>query len=431
MATLTLPKTLNYAEQLPALPQAQSWTQTINPTNASFTTTNGIIYFDLPSRGFIDPTSIYLKYTQNYTVGATATNIRACPLYTPIQRLETIIGSQVVESINQYNLIAGHLIMNTQYDIGMKFGNQALFGYNDSTTSNPATNKFDGRTLQINTTNKLPVAGNLVGSLLTSCEKLLPVFAMPSIRIQLTMDSLANILTSTTGVSEPTGGYFTNFELCFSVIDFGPEIENMVMNMGPKLYIKSESFANSSTNLASGSSGNISLVYNQRLASIKSAYIMFCGTNSAYGVNGIFDSFDPSKGSGDINLQCGGVSYPQRPISFLNNKVGIIQELRRAVGSIYDRTNQMSISSYEFFKYEDGSTVTTADDPSKVIIGVSLEKLNTKGALLTGISSQNSPITINLNTNNATNQLYNVYLALNYDAILEIDLMNKQVSIKQ
>lgn len=429
--SIVLPSTLNYAQQLPALPECQSFTQTIAPVNGASFGPNDVIIFDLGSRGFIDPKSIYLRYKMtltNTSAAAIVATMIACPFYTPFVRLETIIGSTIVESINQYNQVAGHLLMNTTFSTAEKYGLQSALGYT-GTEANPAMSKMDGKTFpsMVATTGKDEsyYSGALIGSILTNCEKLLPVFTMPSIRIQLTLDSLANMFNVA-----PSTIALTNVELCYSFIDFGADVERMVLQMGPKLYIKSNSFSNTSTRLASATSGSTTLIYNQRFASIKSAYILFSGTTTN-SKNKWADSYDPTSANGDIQLFIGGVAYPQRPLSYLNNKTGILSELRRAIGSIYDRTNAMSINTIEFDR--DGDEETYIDEPAKCIVGIELEKLNTNGALLTGISSQNSPISVQLNNNRSggTAANYNVNLILNYDALLEIDLENRQVSVKQ
>ena len=427
--SVVLPNTLNYSQQLPALPECQSFSQTVSPINGSTFGPSSIIQFDLGSRGFIDPQSIYLRYkftVYNNGAAAVTPTMIGTPFYTVFQRFESIVGSIVIESINQYNQVA-NLLMNTQFDTSQKYGLQSGLGFT-GTEADPAMSKMDGRTfaqLAIGSTTEQSASvyfsGQLIGSLLTNSEKLIPAFAMPSIRIQLTVDSIANMFAVA-----PTNIQLSNLELCYSMIDFGREVENMVLNMGPKIYIKSQSYSNSVTPLATGTNGQISMVYNQRFASIKSAFILFAGASST---NKWGDAFDPTSSNGDITLQVGGVNYPQRSLSFLNNKGGILSELRRAVGSMYDRTNAMSINLIEFNKQ--GSDNTTIQEPAKMYIGIDLEKLNTKGALLTGISSQNSPITVLLNTGTATTQTYNTNLILNYDALIELDVLTKQVSVKQ
>jgi hypothetical protein len=52
--------------------------------------------------------------------------------------------------------------------------------------------------------------------------------------------------------------------------------------------------------------------------------------------------------TGEYSLSISGVQYPQKSLSAINNKSGILQELRKTIGSIYDKTNSMSINTVEF-----------------------------------------------------------------------------------
>ena len=210
------------------------------------------------------------------------------------------------------------------------------------------------------------------------------------------------------------------------MIDAGPQVEAMVRSLGT-FYIKSQSVVNSSVSLASGTSGSISLVFNQRLASVKSAFVLFTGTN-AVSANKWGDAFDPTQNNGEISINVGGISYPQRPLSTLTNKAGILQYLRHATGSIYDRNNSLSINSIEWNK--SGGVATSGAEPAKFFVGLSLEKMHTN-ALLTGISTQNSAITVLVSTGTATGQAHTVNLILSYDALIEIDVNSRQVSVKQ
>ena len=70
--------------------------------------------------------------------------------------------------------------------------------------------------------------------------------------------------------------------------------------------------------------------------------------------------------------------------------------------------------------------------PAKFWVGVCLQKLTIpQKAFFTGISTQNSPITVIINIGTATSQLHNVMLILNYDAIIEIDTSTKQCILIQ
>ena len=125
------------------------------------------------------------------------------------------------------------------------------------------------------------------------------------------------------------------------------------MMENPKILIKTSSYNTSIAPIASGANGNINLIYNLRYASIKSAFLNFGGTSTddAEGsANKNMDSFDVTAGDGDYSLQIAGISYPQKSLSTKMNKAGIMNELRRAMGSLFNNNNSMSINTLEFGK---------------------------------------------------------------------------------
>ena len=69
------------------------------------------------------------------------------------------------------------------------------------------------------------------------------------------------------------------------------------------------------------------------------------------------------------------------------------------------------------------------------MIGIPLEKLHIPSdkAILTGISTNNSNITVNINTSTAVpaNTSFNVNLILNYDAIIEVDTQTRDARVRQ
>ena len=423
--SILLPNSVNYAEGHPSLPEGVVATQiTLSPANGStFSAGGSVIQFDYLNRGFIDPQSIFLRYKYAMTTTALGAEIIGTPVYTPFVRMETLIGSSVVESQNQYNQNC-NMLVNLSTDVASKYGLQSAYNYGDSNTpATPAMSAMDGHTCINNETGFM--SGMLPG-LLSNCEKLIPAFAMPQIRTQLTLDSIQNIFTSGATSIVPSVFTLSNVELVYTMIDMGQQVESMVRSLGT-FYIKSQSLVNSSVTLANATSGSISLVFNQRLASVKSAFILFTGTNVA-SVNKWGDAYDPTQNSGEISINVGGISYPQRPLSTITNKAGILQYLRSATGSIYDKNNSLSINSVEWNRT--GITVpTTLTEPAKFIVGVNLEKIH-GGALLTGISTQNSAITVLVSTTTATAQAHTVNLILSYDALVEINVDSRQVSVK-
>ena len=424
---MSLPLQLDYSQSISELPECTNYEVTLTPSTGAMANISGsIIKFDFQQRGFIDPSSIVVRY--KYTVGASAgAQMIATPAYSPFLRLETLIGSQVVESINQYNQVAGFLYVNTQYDVAMKYGQQQPLGFYSSTMigaapgTPPTMEQLDGRSCVANEigTFSMPLVG-----LLSSSAKLIPAFAMPQISVQLTMDAIANIFTTTVAVANFS---ISNIELCYNMLDFGRSVEHDILAM-PKLFLKCWSFSNSSSTLGSGSNGSISLEYNQKYASVKAAYILCASSTS---LNRWGDSFDATSSNGEYSIMIAGQTYPQRALSTLNNKAYIVQELRRASGNINDKNNNLCINSLEF--NTQGNDTTTNPQPGKFIVGIPLEKLHIPSdkAILTGVSTNNSNITVNINTATATAQQYNVNLILNYDAIIEVDTQTRDARVRQ
>ena len=122
------------------------------------------------------------------------------------------------------------------------------------------------------------------------------------------------------------------------------------------------------------------------------------------------------------------MSYPQKALSSSQNRAGIMTELRRAGGSIFNNNNSMSINTREFDKTD--AVVTTYIAPAKFWVGFNLQKLTIESkAFFSGVSTQNSPITAIINTNHETEQSINAMLIAVYDAIIQIDTQTKQCVI--
>jgi hypothetical protein len=426
-----LPSAVNYQEPLAVLPpDAQNFVVACVPSNGSSFGPSSIIQVDLGSRGFLDPASLMIRY--KFTSTATgSTKMVGTPAYTPFLRLDTFVNSQNIESINNWNTVA-NLLTNLQLSVADKYGQQYGLGYVDGgTASNGSLEPLDGR---------LCASGGESGFLsapihcsLAYSEKLIPLFLLNGIRLQFTMDTLANMCSNLSGDATNvfTAFQITNFEVVYNCVDLGASAQAEVIRMNPKIKIKSQSFSTSVAPVSVGTSGAVNLIYNQRFASIKSAYLNMGGTSTTYSANKNMDSFDITSGTGDYQLNIGGQAYPQKPLSAINNKAGILQELRRSMNTIFGSNVSMSVNSYEFTNNSGSSSSYTA--PAKFWVGINLQKLSIpQKAFFTGVSSQSSPISAVINIGStATSQLHNVMLILNYDLIYEIDTATHQLIVVQ
>ena len=199
----SLPSSVNYGEVLPSLPEnATRYSVALQPTNGNSFIPSSQIQFQFPNRGYLIPDSVYLRY--RLTIAANATAITAAsifgtPCYTPIQRLETQFGSVTVNSINNYHQVC-NMLTNCTMDWSQKYGNAYNYGFSSGAPA--STEEMDSRLLAniaVNTTGvPIPFACPLPCLLTNVVDKLIPLFAMPTISMVLTLEILANIFDSNT-----------------------------------------------------------------------------------------------------------------------------------------------------------------------------------------------------------------------------------------
>jgi hypothetical protein len=410
--SVVLPKELAYAPSLPSLPECSSKEVVLSAVNGNSFVAGNLVQWDFPQQGFLDPASLYIRY--RVVVPALGTNnpyaIKKIPVYTLLQKLEVLFGSQVVETINDYNVWT-NLWSDLQMDVAQRYGSGTSLGMTGNTTAaTPAADYLtttlaqasDGALLyplqvtaqQVNYSAPLPC-------ILSGAEKLVPLGMMPQVRVQITLESLANAFVATAGetnVQLPASATFSNMELCYTSVDFGGEVQEMVKSMGDKIYIKSQSVSAMGNNVSVASVGTIDLIYNQRLASVKSLFATFCPITAggAVAVNGKLDSIDITSSNGSLVFNIAGVNYPQREISTLYNKSSVMTELRKACGALHADAFFPCIGINEFNVLDSAppagsvmsggialaTTPTSRHNPAKFYFGVNTEKLTTNGVLL-------------------------------------------------
>lgn len=444
-----LPKEINYNSAMSLPEGTQSNSIVSSPINGQLFGASQIIQFDLVQRGYMVPESLYLRYRLTVTGGTAgaATNfIRGTPVYTFLSRLETIVGSQVVESIQNYNQLC-NMLVNCKMNYAQKVGLANSFGYTtaDATLANQVdfglsrTNLANGGNL-LGATGAAPLSvfyAAPLGCLLSNADHLVPLKFMPSCRIQLTTETLANAIQSPAGVNAIASYSLSNVELCYDIIEFSPFVDQAISSMGQgSITIRSQSYLSSGVTLPAASSGSLEFLFNQRLASIKSLFAHLSGTVATVSLNTLFDSVDCTgpaaggAGGGDYQFFISGLPYPPRPISTVLNKAGASMELSLAFGPAHDLlTSNFAIAPTEFNSVN--TTVTTQTAMGKFYVGTNTEKLSTNGALLTGISSQGSPISVRVSIGTATTNAQVIQLICLFDSLLKIDIPSRTLVVLQ
>lgn len=438
---VALPASVDFSRRQPELPDSTTSTlMSISPNNGLSFVPGQQITWDLPSRSglFLDGKSVFVRYKLNVvTVGATAPVIRRKPVYTSFARLDEYVGGTIVNSVSQYNQVA-NMVIDTNYSIADVFGQGPCWGINGASVVTNAF--FDVDSAACNTgaaaSTDFFLAAPLVCSFLQGTDKLFPTGLAPSVRIQLTVDTLANIFTDAAQVTSMT---ISSPELCFNVIDMGSQVESMVASSAPQLFIKTRGWANGTQGMPATSANSMSLIYNHRYSSIENLYFLSTSSATAKAVNLWGDSFNPlgiNTADGQIQAIIGQSQYPQQPI---RNQTGgrgsILQYLRECVGTIMDQRNTMCIQKTNFEQYAGDATATTVDEKvAKVIIGFPLSRLNAASpyqqtSLLAGVNAQQTPITIQLTAGTAFNSNMVFNLIAEYSQLIVLDPATRQVSV--
>lgn len=435
MAELSLPASVNFSQKLPTLADdVRTDLLTIQANNGQSFTSGNVVNFDLPSRAglFLDPKSFFIRYKVNYTVATAAVTVRGIPALSHISKLDEYMGSQPINSVYAYNQSAT-MWANTNMSIADKYGMQSSLGLSPI-AGTPTLDQMDSRTVAVGT-DSYTVAFPLVCSAFASADHLIPTGLMPAGRIQLTIAAPSEFLVAATAANM-TAYSITNCELCVAGIQLGVAVENMVAQMGPRLYLRCNGWANSSQTVASGASGVQSLPFNHRYKSVENLFMLFSGTNAAVDLNAWADSRDITSSGGSYQVVVGSQQFPLLPIDTAANKAGTLQYLRECTGSITDFRNSMSINSVEFNYIGSGAVATTAVEPAKYIVGIPLSKVQSAdpykpSSLLSGVDCASTPILATVRIGTATTQQFNATMVAQYTLLIEIDPMTKQVNIIQ
>lgn len=437
MAIVVLPKSFDLSRPIEEIPAGTtSKLIACRPISGGTFTQQQIIEVDLLSAGWLIPSSLSIRYKVKVNTDVSGAALISAPPYTPFVRLGCSVGGQQIEQISAYNqtmsvYIAGNL------GISDKYGLQSGFSY---TNTNGNMENLDGKTFDASiadasANSTYTVSAPLYGTLLSAAEKNVPLFAMGSVRYSFTLDSIANMSfvklgAVATGFAAFTKFEISNFELCYLSVDMGQAVEKMVYDLGNQVMIKSHGFNSTSVSAPSGTSGNQSYVFNQRYASIRNAFVL---TSRADGQGNKWAEFsDLTTGNGDYSLSIAGQPYPPIPLSTSLNFAGVLSELRRSFGSLFNNKNSLSINAAEFsVDINDTSNNLLVTVPGKFIVGVGLSRCGDDDkVMMSGVNSQLSAINVNVNVGTATVAAANVALLLDYDAILLIDPQARQISVR-
>jgi len=415
---MPLPSSLDYRERYEPLPEgASKYTVSIPAKNDSSFTNGNELIFDFERTGYMIPNSLFIKFQLEVITGASGVNILGTPVYTSFSKLETIIDDISVDTINEYAHVQNMLI-NLNMNVAEKYSNQFNFSYNFSNIQN--IEYLDCIVVSANTTNTYNLAG-FIPCLLSNCEKLLPLEFMPKIRMIFTIDQQSNIFRTGTATSYT----ILNPELVYDCVKLGNDFNKQIIKNN-KIFIPSKSFSNQSVFLPLNSNGNRNISFSSYLSNVMCAFVVFCSTVN--NTNKKLDAVDITNNSGSYSITIGSVQYPQVEMSALNNKGSVLMELKKCVKSVFGNDGNMSINTVEFNQI-DNINNTNNNTPGKFILPFLFKYINERGKQ-SGISLLNKDVIVNVNQSVLQSVNRFCYLNLVYGAVLEIDLINKNVNVR-
>lgn len=441
---MIIPQELNFTSPSAVPSGTTSMDMNIASLNQSYSMANGgIVQFELPAKnGYIVSDTVSLRYKYTITSnGATESKIRCTPCYTFFQKLETTIGGAQGDIIHDYNVVQNTLL-NSTWNVAQKNGNAPNYGWrtDNDTTSNLETQ--DGRHCEVNEAGSFSCP---LPCMFSNAERYFPIGSTGGAnKIMLTLETLANSFATTPAITadgalgvvgavacvQPLEVILSDMVLSYTMVMLSPEAENEILSRGP-LTIKTTSFTTSSNNIGINSSGAVDLVYSHRCASLKSLF-MVC--SSSLGQNGKFDAYNIWGPQGSISFNVSGKQIPQRPLDFSPGAIAmVLTSLKQAVGSIYNNQNNFSINNGEFFKPLTSPSLATIVSPAKCYVGVNSELLASKSnsVLLSGISTQDAPITCRMSLTAPIVSNVSAMLISCYDVIISVDPVTKEVVIRK
>ena len=448
-----LPKEIQYNKPMASLPSDTQMSQVIvRPSNgATFNGDGNIIQFDLPAHSFLVGSSLCLNLNIKIDPAANTNVItmRGVPAASWIGRVETIVGGSLLEAVSDYGRLY-NMISQTKLSFDEKAALQTEFGYGGGGVDglanvNPTLFNLNGR-LGPTSAGTDGVAGTFpvslpLGCMLSSCTELIPLGHMGGVRIQITTAQVSEYIKSvlqsddTSETPMPTMT-FSDLELTFDLVDFGAGMDSVVRSMAVDgdLVLKSQGWNVTNVNFpVSAAATEATYIYNVRLSSIKSLFLQLTGEAGADSVNKGYDAMRVGK-SGQVQMFIANRPFPPTPLRETNT-AAVKSALRQAFGGAHDIyssrnsiTQKMWVDNANLLDAD--ATASTVTLPASHFYGINTEKLSSNQVMLSGESSQLTPINVRVSTSEATANAATLTLYSCYDALIALNVNSRQVAVR-
>jgi hypothetical protein len=340
-STTGLSDAVSYTLKKTSLP-CRSYRITQYPSNKSTGFTNGTTaIYHIPTRGrtYLDGTQTCLEFKVKNKVADTVILDRAGAM-SFIQKIEIFHGSSLLESIQNYHVLATMLI-DYQFDQSEKVGHSTEWGVSQSLDTSVTSLLGETLTASGERVFSVPIISGVIGSLL---DKMLPLSLNDSIRVEITWANEANMV----GVSGTDLSWEIDFPLLqLAVVELGEEGDAIVRSVaGPSPVIHGTSYRNFAITVPATTAYDTKCNYvlPARFASLNSVLIAprnyISNSKTEYNIGSRIKPFKK------FNLLIGGEQYPQRAIE---SDAEAAVELKKVFNSIHTTEGGWSVMKDNFY----------------------------------------------------------------------------------
>ena len=347
-APVLLPNDMNL------MPKAQSAPCTskkinVQPLSGSLFNPNDTSKFEIPvgiNGQYLDPTQTYLILRVKNVDPAGAPWFVDHSAASFIQKLEVYSSSQLIETINAYNVLYAGMLdaqlggLDRQSYMSITSGCEY-----DNATPNAINLSRGGIQVQYGQTATFCI--NLFSGVIgTGCSKNLPIGDLSDLRLEIQFETSANAVVSgtTTGVSTPIWQVVST-ELALQVLSLDSGVNEMMhaSHRGAPIMISSEMYRNYNSVIA-GNNSSISTIIPLKFTSIKSLVGCFRTNNNlnSYANASISSRINPfaSSGTSSATLQvlAGNTYLPQVGMRYVPEIYTEFAKAWHALGNINSKT---------------------------------------------------------------------------------------------
>ena len=235
--TLALSDALNFTPLRPAV-ASRATRVVINPISQGAQYPGSVVKFDIPcgtGSRYLDCSETQLQFSIINTDPTAATSFALDgSAYCFVQRLDVISSGQIVETIQQYNVLA-----NTLLDIQMGTATAFSSGSIAYGMASPTNANIDRTGMVIAKDGtadfNIPVMSGIIGS---SCKKLLPIHKLGDLRAEFTLESLVQSVVSASATANWT---MVNPVLICTFVDLDAEMHRSIESKAGGEYLLSTS----------------------------------------------------------------------------------------------------------------------------------------------------------------------------------------------